>query len=268
MTARKRAPADPSRLLDRLHGAIDHGDRAQARRLLKRLGAEQTLDIRLARWRLCCLDEDLAPALGVAAAATEAHADSADAQHAQGWTLLALGRAEEAIGPLEEACFLDPDFADAWYDLAAAREQTGDIAGMKAAFAEVYAIDTAPPLPALRFAEAKVLAWAERAVASLPKGVQDAAQGVPIFIQDHPDAWILDDEPYDPRLLGLFDGPTYAEVSLHGGSSPHIYLFHRNLEAVCGDAREMAEQVRITVHHEVGHFLGLNEDDLHERGLG
>jgi predicted Zn-dependent protease with MMP-like domain len=30
----------------------------------------------------------------------------------------------------------------------------------------------------------------------------------------------------------------------------------------------MAEQVRITVHHEIGHFLGLDELDLIKRGLG
>ncbi len=268
MGARRRTPADPGRLLARLHDAVDHGDRSRARRLLKRLGAGTTLDFRYARWRVLSLDEDLAPALDAATEAASLHADSPDVQYALGWTLAGLGRHEEAVAALEEACFLDPDFADAWYDLAVARERGGDVAGMKAAFAEVYAIDFAPPLPALRWSEDKVLGWAERAVKSLPKGVQDAARDVPIFVQDHPDPWILEDMPFDPRLLGLFDGPTYAEVSLYGGASPHIYLFHRNLEAVCGDARDMAEQVRITIHHEVGHYLGLEEDDLHERGLG
>ncbi len=268
MSARRRAPADPGRLLDRLHDAVDRGDRARARRLLKRLGDGTTLDYRYARWRVLTLDEDLAPALDAAAEAASLHPESPEVQYARGWTLTALGRPDEAVAAYEEACFLDPDFADSWYELALAREQGGDIAGMKAAFAEVYAIDNAPPLPALRWSQDRVLEWAERAVTALPGGVQAAAADVPIFVQDHPDAWILDDEPYDPRLLGLFDGPTYAEVSLHGGSSPHIYLFHRNLEAVCGDARDMAEQVRITIHHEVGHYLGLEEHDLHERGLG
>jgi predicted Zn-dependent protease with MMP-like domain len=267
MGARRRAPADQTRLLSRLHDAIDHGDRARARRLLKRLGQPRSLDGRFARWRLLSMDEDLNPALQIATKAAEEHPDSPDVQHARGWTLLALARYEDAIGPLEEACYLDPDFADAWYDLATAREACGDLAGMKAAFTEVYSIDHAPPLPALRFSPDQVMQWAERAVLALPTGVQEAARGVPIFVQDHPDPWILDDAPYDPRLLGLFDGPTYAET-LHGGSSPHIYLFHRNLEAVCPDARVMAEQVRITIHHEVGHYLGLDEHDLHDRGLG
>jgi len=268
MSARRPAGGDPSRLLDRLHDAIDHGDRTRARRIMKRIGDAGTIEVRYARWRLLALDDDLAPALKAATVAAEHHPESPDIQHARGWTLLALRRYDEAIGSLEEACFLDPDFADAWYDLATAREACGDLAGMKAAFAEVYAIDNAPPLPALRFSEDKVMKWAERAVQALPKGVQDAAGGVPIFIQDHPDPWILEDAPYDPRLLGLFDGPTYAETSLYGGSSPHIYLYHRNLEAVCADARDMAEQVRVTIHHEIGHYLGLDEDDLHGRGLG
>ncbi len=74
----------------------------------------------------------------------------------------------------------------------------------------------------------------------------------------------------DPRLLGLFSGPTWPE--LHGGDavwgSPVVYVFQRNLERVCADSREMAEQVRITVQHELGHFLRLEEADLHDRGLG
>jgi predicted Zn-dependent protease with MMP-like domain len=69
--------------------------------------------------------------------------------------------------------------------------------------------------------------------------------------------------------LGLFDGPTWAEMRGMDApaDSPHIYLYQQNLERLCFDSREMAEQVRITLHHEVGHFLGLDEHDLDERGL-
>lgn len=268
MNGQTRTLADPSRLIGRLHDAVDHGDGVRARRILKKLGSGDSLDLLYATWRVLTLDPDLTPALATVNQAAGLYPDSPEVQYARGWTLVGVGRFDEAIGALEEACFLDPDFADAWYDLAVARERAGDLAGMKAAFAEVYAIDNAPPLPALRWSAEKVTQWAERAMTALPKGVQQAAADVPIFVQDHPDSWILEDHPYDPRLLGLFDGPTYAEVSLHGGSSPHIYLFHRNLEEVCADARDMAEQVRITIHHEIGHYLGLDEVDLHERGLG
>ena len=210
------------------------------------------------------------PALTLARDAVAKAPHEPDLQHALGWTLLALDRPEDALVSLEEACFLDRDFADAWYDLALCREAMGDIAGMRTAFAEVYEIDTAEGQEALRFAPEQVFRWAERALELLPSEVLERAQDLPIFVQDYPDPWILEAEPYDPRLLGLFDGPTWAELQSTDGvvASPHVYLYQRNLERHFLDPRDLAEQVRITLHHEVGHFLGLDEEALHQRGLG
>ena len=41
----------------------------------------------------------------------------------------------------------------------------------------------------------------------------------------------------------------------------------RNLARRSADREELIEQLRITLFHEVGHFLGLDEDDLEARGL-
>jgi len=45
-------------------------------------------------------------------------------------------------------------------------------------------------------------------------------------------------------------------------------LYQKNLEHVAGDREELVEQIGVTLVHEVGHFLGLDEDALWERGLG
>lgn len=266
------AATAPAALVERLHQALDGGDVRRAKRILRKIGAKNNdAAVHFARWRLLALDEDLDPARAAAEAGVEAFPDEPDLQHALGWTMLELGAAEDAIVPLEEACYLDPEFADAWHDLAVARELSGDPAGMRSAFETVYDLDTAEPQPR-RFSDERVSRMAERAMASLPDEIQAEIQDLPIFLQDYPDPWILEDSPWDPRLLGLFDGPTWAELrgGTEGGvrSSPHIYLYTANLERFCPDARSMAEQIRITLHHEVGHFLGLDEDDLHERGLG
>ena len=55
-----------------------------------------------------------------------------------------------------------------------------------------------------------------------------------------------------------------GEVSTGPGA---IYLFRRNLLRVCADRDELKREVRITVQHEVGHLLGLDEDDLERWGL-
>ena len=261
-------------LVERAHLAIDRGDPRRAQRLLKSLDEGATkggrVDVAYLRWRLASLDEDPAAALKVAEANADSFPDSPEVQHALGWSLLDANRAEEAIPWLEEACYLDPDFGDAWHDLAIARELIGDIAGMRQAFAEVHSIDTAEPRPPLHFTPEQVQKWAQRAFDLLPADIQERVADVPVFVADYPDAWILEDAPWDPRLLGLFDGPTWAERKRGDFvGAPHIYLYQRNLEQLCGnDPRAMATEVRVTVHHEIGHFLGLDEEDLHARGLG
>ena len=52
------------------------------------------------------------------------------------------------------------------------------------------------------------------------------------------------------------------------GAPGAIYLFRRNLLRVSADLEELAREVRVTVQHEVGHLLGLDEDDLEQWGLG
>jgi predicted Zn-dependent protease with MMP-like domain len=46
-----------------------------------------------------------------------------------------------------------------------------------------------------------------------------------------------------------------------------IVLYQRNLERAARTRAELVEEVRITLVHEVGHFLGLSEDELYQRGL-
>jgi predicted Zn-dependent protease with MMP-like domain len=46
-----------------------------------------------------------------------------------------------------------------------------------------------------------------------------------------------------------------------------IVLFQKNLERFARTREELVEQIGVTVAHEVGHLLGLDEDDLFERGL-
>ncbi len=47
-----------------------------------------------------------------------------------------------------------------------------------------------------------------------------------------------------------------------------VILFKKNLEKLCRDRNDLIEQIQITVRHEVGHHLGLSEEDLDRLGLG
>jgi predicted Zn-dependent protease with MMP-like domain len=79
------------------------------------------------------------------------------------------------------------------------------------------------------------------------------------------------DPPLSPGSLGLYEG---TPPSLAPGDSPwahfpsRITLFRKNIEISCGTDAELKDLVSSTLLHEVGHYLGLDEDDLDERGLG
>ena len=45
-------------------------------------------------------------------------------------------------------------------------------------------------------------------------------------------------------------------------SSPHAVLYQKNIEAVCSSEAEVREQIRLTVIHELGHYFGLDEEQL------
>jgi predicted Zn-dependent protease with MMP-like domain len=74
-------------------------------------------------------------------------------------------------------------------------------------------------------------------------------------------------EGFDPRALGLFDGPPWSEQGLTGPALNRIVLYRANIAAVSPDLREAREQVRITLLHETAHFFGLDEGGVAELGL-
>jgi len=71
----------------------------------------------------------------------------------------------------------------------------------------------------------------------------------------------------DPDLMGLFEGEAFAEQTPLP-LPPTIFLFLENIyEEAAHDAAAFRDEVRRTLMHEYGHFLGLDEDDLLARGV-
>ncbi len=101
---------------------------------------------------------------------------------------------------------------------------------------------------------------------SLPKKLRAAARALPLTYEHYPnDALIADG--IEPDTLGLFVGGEFAESS-HVLLPPQIILFLDNIwEMAEGDESGFREEVRTTLLHELGHYLGLDEEDLEARGL-
>jgi predicted Zn-dependent protease with MMP-like domain len=122
----------------------------------------------------------------------------------------------------------------------------------------------------MKHAWPQLLSLAQREVAEtlrdLPAELRKPASALPVTYERRPNKAILDDG-YEDDLLGLFIGSPIYEP----GSSPlppQIILFLENLADFAeGDTEAFLEEVNITYLHELGHYLGLDEDDLDERGL-
>jgi predicted Zn-dependent protease with MMP-like domain len=78
----------------------------------------------------------------------------------------------------------------------------------------------------------------------------------------------VEHEPGPPGLLGLYEGiPLTSRTSQYAGVLPdRITIFRQAICAICRTESEVAEQVRRTVIHEVGHYFGIGDERLHELG--
>ena len=102
----------------------------------------------------------------------------------------------------------------------------------------------------------------------LPAAMAARAAEVPVVMLPRPTRAMVRDG-VEPDLLGLFVGPNLAEGVESGDPlPPEILLFLENLRDYAeGDEEVYREEVRVTYYHELGHYLGLEEGELEDRGL-
>ena len=111
----------------------------------------------------------------------------------------------------------------------------------------------------------------ERAVAELPEDMRRDLVGVPVMAEDLPrDEDLLGgDPPLSPTILGLFRGPPIGERcdAPPGQKCRSVALYRRNLARAVQSRKELSEQIRVTLLHEVGHLRGEDDLELAARGL-
>lgn len=111
----------------------------------------------------------------------------------------------------------------------------------------------------------------EEAFNGLSPQLKQVLDNVAVVIEAWPSKADLHGEQLSPLIVGLFSGPSRAERNTEDPWShmpAQIAIYQRNLEYTCESKAEMVEQIRITLWHEIGHWLGLSEEELHDRGLG
>ena len=105
-------------------------------------------------------------------------------------------------------------------------------------------------------------------LAALPGPLRERVEALPGTFERCPNAAHRRDG-IEPDTLGLFVGPEFAdEESTSLPLPPQIILFLENIWGLVeADEESFREEVHTTYLHELGHYLGLDEDDLFDRGL-
>jgi predicted Zn-dependent protease with MMP-like domain/Flp pilus assembly protein TadD len=186
-----------------------------------------------------------------------------------GQILFELGRFADARRSLEIAVAIDPESGHALYHLALVLERLGAEEEAAETFSRANALDPVHyPLPA-EIDEVDFRKAASEALENLPRSIREYVAEVPILVEDYPSQELLAEENISPQILGLYVGipSTEAEVTHQPQDLTRVILFKKNLEKVCRDRSELLEQIQVTVRHEVGHHLGLSEEDLERLGL-
>ena len=215
--------------------------------------------------------DDLEGALFLVRRALKAGGEQGIYRAFEGQILFEMGRFEEARRPLERAVAMEPESGHAVYHLGLVLERVGaDERDVRRLFERADALDPDHyPLPTQMDAETFDHA-AEEALRNLPRSIRDYVANVPVLVEDFPAAELVEKENVSPQILGIFIGVprTEASVTQQDTDLDRVILFKRNLERVCRDESELVEQIQVTVKHEIGHYLGLSEEDLERLGLG
>ncbi len=218
--------------------------------------------------------EDLDGALFLLRRAIRTHGEVGVYRSFEGQILFEMGLYEEARRSLDRAGVLEPESPHTLYHSALVLEHLGALEKADKLFGQ--AAEQAPdqyPAP-VRIEGPVFEAAAEAALGSLPQEIQRYVENCPILIEELPAQDLVRDFNVSPQLLGLFVGtpadepgssPTWGTAPKEGPDQ--IFLFKRNLEKVAQTRAELIEQIQITVKHEIGHYLGFDEEEIDRLGL-
>jgi len=117
---------------------------------------------------------------------------------------------------------------------------------------------------------AEFQALVERALDAVPEPFSRALDEVAVIAEDEPSREQRRSAGLGPNddLYGLFEGVPRTEWAAEWATIPsRITLFRLALEEDFPDPVELEHQVKVTVLHELGHYLGIDDQRLHDLGV-
>jgi predicted Zn-dependent protease with MMP-like domain/Tfp pilus assembly protein PilF len=243
-------------------------------RKLARKAKEPQLEAEFAVLQGIALNQAGEPAGALAAldAALKLEPSSLEAKLERACALYELCRFDDAEGAFRQVLKQGPGEPWAHHHLGLIAERRGKRDEAERHFAEARELSPEEFPEPVVLADAEFEALVEAAIREIPEEFRDKLDNLRITVEPLPDVedLLAESPPLSPGLLGLFHGTPLGERSVANAAdhaTARVVLFQRNLERAARTREELADQVRITVLHELGHLVGLDEEDLEERGL-
>ena len=122
-------------------------------------------------------------------------------------------------------------------------------------------------LRTLSVSEAEFQALVQEALDSVPEPYAQHLANVAVVVEEEPSQDVLDELELESEddLLGLYQGVSVDKESFFqaGGQLPaHISIYRGPILRLCRTKREVVQEVRDTVVHEIGHHFGLDDDEM------
>ena len=114
-------------------------------------------------------------------------------------------------------------------------------------------------------------------VKRLPERIQQMLDVIPLYVEDRPSRRQMRelDVEHPNDLCGCFVGVTEGDRHQYQARHPNVIMIFRGgiFEAAADDegyceTKGLREQIRVTIMHELAHFVGFDEDELAELGYG
>ena len=118
--------------------------------------------------------------------------------------------------------------------------------------------------PRLSMAEFERLV--KEAVDGLPEEFRARLENVLIAVEEEPEEedFVETDTPDGEELFGVFRGPMRTEMDFYDlpGLPPQIAIFRGPILRCTSSNREAIREIQDTVRHELGHFFGLEDEEM------
>ncbi len=187
-----------------------------------------------------------------------------------GIALFEDGRFDPARMYADQLLEKHPDAPEGHYLRGLLAEREGAMPEADRCFEKAAAIDPERYPVIRRFTEEEFHAQVDQAADHLPGPFRSRLREVAVLVETLVPDGLLEDGLSPGETLGLFTGTPAAE---RGSSEspleepPRILLFQRNLERYAAWEDDLERQIAVTLFHELGHYLGMEEEDLEQAGF-